>query len=446
MKSLFCSDTRLCLGVAAIVLLAPVSATAAVVGTNVPAMPLTEERVAGSPEWRSYLENSRRHAAADLAFFEKELRDHGMKDAVSPPESRNASCVDLGRPDDWYATPEALRIASNLVSFQTPSGGWGKNTDYSRSPRNPGELFGAGQHLAVKDSTPGDFDEHSRNRWSYVGTFDNDATTTELRFLAKVIAAANNPPASLTEGFRRGLNYIFESQYPNGGWPQVWPLEGGYHDAITINDDAMIHVVEFLRDVSLGEGSFAFVPEAERKKADASWRKGLELLLKAQIRVSGERTVWAQQHDPMTLKPTAGRNYEMAAACSSESSEILIFLMSLPDPDRATIASVHAAAGWFGKTRITGKEFSNSGPEGRTLHDNPSGGPIWARYYEVGTDRPLFGDRDKTIHDNVNEISRERRKGYGWFGTRPANALELYAAWARRYPNPGSPHLDGPIP
>ena len=103
-------------------LLAPVSATAAVVGTNVPAMPLTEERVAGNPEWRSYLENSRRHAAADLAFFEKELRDHGMKDAVSPPESRNASCVDLGRPDDWYATPEALRIASKVDTARHPQG------------------------------------------------------------------------------------------------------------------------------------------------------------------------------------------------------------------------------------------------------------------------------------------------------------------------------------
>jgi PelA/Pel-15E family pectate lyase len=421
---------------ATILLLAPVPAPAAVVGTNVPAVPLTDERVAGNPEWRSYLENSRCHGAADLALFEKELRDHGMKAATSPPESRNASCVDLGRADDWYATPKALRIATNLLSFQTPSGGWGKNTDFSRSPRNPGELFGAGQRMAVKGSTPGDFDEHARNRWSYVGTFDNDATTTELRFLAKVITASKNPPARMKEGFRRGLDYILAAQYPNGGWPQVWPLEGGYHDAITINDNAMIHLVEFLRDVSRGEGCFAFVPEAERKKADASWRKGLECLLKAQIRVRGGATVWAQQYDPLTLEPAAARNYEMPAACSSESAHILLFLMSLPDPDPATIAAVHSAAGWFGRTRITGKEFSAVGPEGKTLHDNLAGEPIWARYYQVGTDQPLFGDRDKTIHDDVNEISRERRNGYAWFGTKPGKALELYAAWAPKHPRP----------
>jgi hypothetical protein len=32
--------------------------------------------------------------------------------------------------------------------------------------------------------------------WSYIGTFDNDATTTELRFLAKVILANGKEKAA----------------------------------------------------------------------------------------------------------------------------------------------------------------------------------------------------------------------------------------------------------
>jgi PelA/Pel-15E family pectate lyase len=35
------------------------------------------------------------------------------------------------------------------------------------------------------------------------------------------------------------VRYLLAAQFPNGGWPQVWPLEGGYHDAVTFNDNAV---------------------------------------------------------------------------------------------------------------------------------------------------------------------------------------------------------------
>ena len=52
----------------------------------------------------------------------------------------------------------------------------------------------------------------------------------------------------------------------------------------------------------------------------------------------------------------------------------------------------------------------------------------------LGTDRPLFGDRDKTIHDDVMEISKERRKGYRWFSDRPSRALQEYHRWKAAHP------------
>ena len=60
--------------------------------------------------------------------------------------------------------------------------------------------------------------------------------------------------------------------------------------------------------------------------------------------------------------------------------------------------------------------------------------PIWARYYQVDTDTPIFGDRDKTIHDNVNDLSKERRNGYSWFGVGPKRALDRYETWAKEHP------------
>ena len=61
------------------------------------------------------------------------------------------------------------------------------------------------------------------------------------------------------------------------------------------------------------------------------------------------------------------------------------------------------------------------------------GNAVWARYYEIATDRPIFGDRDKSIHDTVDEISRERRNGYSWYGDAPKRALELYTAWGQTH-------------
>jgi len=80
--------------------------------------------------------------------------------------------------------------------------------------------------------SPGDFDTPADPSWNYVGTLDNDATTTELQFLAKVIGRGERH-GRYRASFLRGVEYLFAAQLPNGGWPQVWPLEGGYHDAIT---------------------------------------------------------------------------------------------------------------------------------------------------------------------------------------------------------------------
>ena len=418
--------------VSALFLLAATAGFAAVIGTNVPATPLTAERVANLPAWKTYFENSKNQHAADQNFLRTELAAHNLKQSAEPKKVHNAGGVSLKNAADWYVGAEARRIADNIVTFQTPAGGWSKNTDYAKAPRAPGEAFGAENGSLFLSAS--DFDKPENGSWSYVGTFDNDATTTELRFLAKVIATAKSDAGDLKKSFAHGLDYIFAAQFPNGGWPQVWPLQGGYHDAVTFNDDAMLHVVEFLRDVAAGQNEFAFVPAELRAKADASWKRGLDCILAAQVVVNGQRTAWGQQHDALTLQPVGARNYEMPSLASSESATMDLFLMQLPNPDARTVAAVHSAVAWFQKTEIKGKAFQVVGTDSRKLVDALGAGPVWARYYDVGTDRPIFGDRDKSIHDDVNEISRERRKGYAWFKDTPKRVLEHYSKWAKAHP------------
>ncbi|HTS16220.1 MAG TPA: pectate lyase [Verrucomicrobiae bacterium] len=415
-------------------------APAAVIGTNMPAQPLTMEHIATlpaaqQPAWKEYLQRSIQQSKADRAVLEAEMREHGIKDAILPPHGYSAGSIPLENPGDWYGSTEARRIADIIVSFQTPAGGWSKNLDLRDHPRAPGEHFAPDNRS--RRLGDGDFDTPHDPSWNYVGTFDNDATTTELRFLARVISVCNpNHTAAYRASFERGINYILAAQYPNGGWPQVWPLEGSYHDTITYNDDAMINILDFLRDVSAGTHEYVFVPGSIRASAASAIQRGIDCILATQIVVHGHRTVWCQQHDPLTLQPASGRNYEMPSQVSAESAKIMMFLMDEPDPSRRVVAAVHAAAAWFEETKITGMAYQRDGDNGRHLVPSPNSGPLWARYCEIGSNRPIFGDRDKTIHDKLEEISQERRRGYAWYRGTPARALTQFESWRTTHPYP----------
>ena len=82
---------------------------------------------------------------------------------------------------------------------------------------------------------------------------------------------------------------------------------------------------------------------------------------------------------------------------------------------------------WFKRTKTADKEFKITGSDGCLLIDAPDCGFLRARYYEIGTDRFIFGDRDLTIHDDVDEISRERRDEHAWFTDKSRRVIERFA-------------------
>jgi PelA/Pel-15E family pectate lyase len=106
----------------------------------------------------------------------------------------------------------------------------------------------------------------------------------------------------------------------------------------------------------------------------------------------------------------------------------MMFLMRLPSSDSNVVATVRAAAEWFKRTEIRDKTYRRT-DDGRRLVDAPGSGPIWSRYYELDSNRLIFGGRDKSFRDTENEISRERRDGYARFIDSPETALESFADW-----------------
>jgi len=425
-------------GAVVIFMAGAVAVSGATVGTNPPAQSLTRERIAELPlaerqRWFDYLDHSRMQRLADKRALTEEMKRAGVSEPNEPPHDFSARSVPLDRDASWYASAEARHIANVIVSFQTPAGGWGKNLDMSKEPRLPGEAY-APDNISLF-LAPGDFDTPPEPDWNYIGTIDNDATTTEIGFLAKVISAGGTPNSrAYRSAFARGMNYLLEAQYPNGGWPQIWPLDGGYHDAITYNDNAMTQVLDLMHGVAGGEGEFSFATRQLRKRAAASFRRGIRCVFASQIVVDGKPTVWPQQADPLTLKPVSGRNFEPPVQCSSESAEILLLMMNdLPNPTADQEDAVRFAAAWFKKTAIYGESWRHTA-DGRRLVVAPGAGPLWARYVQTGSDTPVFGDRDKSIHDDVNELSEERRNGYQWYSPNPEEALAQFGKWEQEHP------------
>jgi PelA/Pel-15E family pectate lyase len=399
---------RLCLG--GLLLLAGTSAHAAEFRM---AEPVTRERVLTLPAaeqkaWLDYLATSERHLGAEKAARAVEAKANGLTELKLAPYA-TVFGVNLNQPVAWFATAEGRRVTANILSYQTLTGGFSKRLDYGKGPRLPGVDF-----VSEKNA-------------HYEGTFDNDATTTHVRALARAVQATDSAVAR--EAFFRGLNYVFLAQYPNGGWPQIYPLEGGYHDSITFNDDVASNILALLAEVAAGKDEFAFVPAALRREARDRVQRGLAAVLACQIKVDGKLTGWCQQHDALTLQPVAARAFEPQGICSQESASLIGWLMTLPNPDKNIVAAVDAAAAWFEKTKIAGFAWRNSGDQGRLLVPDANAGPLWSRIYEIGTDRPIFGNPDKTVHYDVAEITRERRGGYNWYSGAPARQLAAYAAW-----------------
>lgn len=136
-------------------------------------------------------------------------------------------------------------------------------------------------------------------------TIDNIATHNEIRYLARAYVMWRDE--RYQQAALRGIAFLLEAQYENGGWPQYYPRANGYHRYITFNDNAMIGVMSLFRDIALGKSEFSFVDEKTRQKVAEAAKKGTDCILKCQIVVNGKKTVWCAQHDEKTLGTTICR-------------------------------------------------------------------------------------------------------------------------------------------
>jgi PelA/Pel-15E family pectate lyase len=320
-----------------------------------------------------------------------------------------------------YAATQVREIAANILRFQRANGGWPKDYDMLA-------VLTPEQEQALRESH-----EHRDT------TFDNHTTHTQVDYLARAFAALGEP--EYRAACERGLDFMLAAQYANGGFPQKWPAPKGIGAHITFNDGVMIGILDVLRAAGAGAPHFAWLDAGRREKARAAVARGIDCLVRCQIRVGGRPTGWGQQHDEKTLETTSARTFELACVSPADTTEIVEFLLGVKQPSAEVIGAIDSAAAWLRRVQLDGIRVERiPAPHAEFFRHNtdfdvvvvadPQAPPLWARTIEVGTDRPIFASRDGKKVYSLAEVDRERRTGSGWYVTTPRRLLTRdYPAW-----------------
>lgn len=312
-------------------------------------------------------------------------------------------------------------LAEKILVYQLPNGGWGKQLADKKAVNYTRPLT---EELLQKIE---DTDENH-------ATIDNGATTREINMLVEAYAKTQNP--DYLQAARKGVEYLLEAQYENGGFPQYYPNKSLYRAQITYNDNAMINALTVLDNLAKEINGFEVLVDGQlKKRAEDAVARGVDCILRTQVVQGDSLTIWAAQYDEETFQPEQARNYEPASLSTSESVNIVRFLMHQPVTP-AIEKAIESAIRWFEVHDLEGYRFDKTtNPKtGETARDlvPDSTSVVWSRFYDIENNKPLFGDRDKSVTYDFSEISDERKDGYAWFGTWPVKLLEKdYPKWKK---------------
>ena len=266
---------------------------------------------------------------------------------------------------DEYYYNAAEKAASAVIWGQGYKGGWNYMVD-----------FAGDRSLKQWYNTIG------KNGWRleefqhYYGnsTFDDDVSSDAARFLLRIYLEKLD--ARYKPALDKAIDFILESQYPLGGWPQRYPLKydfskkgrPDYSSFYTYNDDVIWENIHFLIQCYLTLGGDRLLDPIHR---------GMNFYLISQHGSGG----WAQQYD-MDLNPAGARTYEPNALLPEATFENAFLLLEFYQMtgNKKYLNQVPAAIDWLERTRLPDEQTQN----GRYTH---------ATFLEVDTNRPIYVHR-----------------------------------------------------
>ena len=111
--------------------------------------------------------------------------------------------------------------------------------------------------------------------------------------------------------------------------------------------------------------------------------------------------------------------------------------MDIEEPDPSICRAIEGACRWYAKSKITGIRVVRKDDD-RVVVPDPGAPPIWARFYDISTNTPIFCGRDGKIKKRLADIEQERRTGYSWYVSSGAPVLARCPTWRKRVQAGGS--------
>jgi hypothetical protein len=302
-----------------------------------------------------------------------------------------------------YYYQAATEVGKAIIWGQLPCGGWDYIIDFA-GDRSLKEWF-----KTIGKNAWG-WDEY--NHYYGVATFKNGTTVEAARFLLRLYLEKLDP--RFKPALDKAINFILESQYPLGGWPQRYPQKinrqysfgtgenpkyfGGKSDYTSFyifNDELTWQNIQFLIQCYITLGEERFLDPIQR---------GMNFYLLTQQ--GSPQAGWAQQYN-MELKPAHGRQYEPASILPGETYRICLLLMKFYryTGDRKFLDRIPDAIKWLESARLP--EDKTNG--GKYTH------PV---FVEIGTNKAIYAHRKGT---GVNH-------GHYWVDYDDSNPLLHYGA------------------
>lgn len=325
-----------------------------------------------------------------------------------------------------YEANQVAQIADNILRYQRVDGGWIENQDPAR---------------ILDETEKARFDAEARKSG---GSFDNRNIYTQLDYLATAYAITGD--TRYRDGSLKGIAFTLAQQIPScGGWPHTVPATQSYHPHITIADNVTAGVLGTLRKVVSDTRRYAFVDAALRARVRTAIDQGDACLLRLQVRQGDTLAGWAGQYDAITLQPAQGRKFELPSITGQETVGVLRYLMSIPDPSPGIVVAVQAGVDWLRRVEIAGWRIEtfdapaerfqyHSSTKDRRLVADPAAAGLWARFYDVRDNSVVLATRDSVRVVRYEDIPRERRTGYEWYGSWPKRLLaKEYPQWKAQH-------------
>lgn len=269
------------------------------------------------------------------------------------------------------------------------------NNDFLTAAKNAASALIKGQNELGGWEHKIYFDRPKRRRVS----FDDNQTQSAISFLMALDQEVDDPV--LTDAVNKALDMMLESQLDNGGWPHQYPWQGNYHDFATFNDQGINDCIRVMIEAD---------DYYEREDISESLAKVGRFMMISQL--PPPQPGWAQQYNEY-LQPVWARTFEPPAVCPSASLHNINSLIDLflHTGRGSYLEPIPDAIRWIKASQL---------PNGK-----------WGRFLEIGTNKPLYYDRGRIRVDSLNQLSLERRTGYGY-----ENDLSEYlSATEERYLN-----------